>query len=754
MEYNLNRVFVIMMGISFIFTQSFHIKPYLQNASTSSMVVMWETTSGYESLVEWGTTQTLGQTTSGTAETGYITSYIHTVELTNLNSNTHYYYRVHTGNLESEIFDFKTPAESSLELSTRLVVVSDPQRDNSNVNKFQEVTQDGIINFITEDLSGTLMEDLDMLLVAGDLINNGYSYYEWVDHFFNPAELLLNHVPLYPVFGNHENDSEYFTMYFDLPNNGSLGYAEHWWWKDNSNVRIIGLDSNPSYQIDTQLLWLESVLDQTCTEDHIDFVFAELHHPHHSELWIAGNTDFTGDVIERLEQFSTTCGKPSIHFFGHTHGYSRGQSQDHQHVMVNVATAGGAIDNWGEYAQYDYPEYTVSQDEWGFVMVDIDAGDDPQFTIRRVSRGNENYFRDNEIRDQVTIRLWNTPPAIPSIISPIGSNQNPDNLILNGGEFSDSDGDEHGFSHWQISEHCDDFSTLIMDEFESHENWYFNQDTEAGNSLITANANYLSPNSDYCWRVRYRDKGLVWSNWSEPTSFSTGESAYSPNLLNNGDAENGVLGWVIEMGIFESLEAYECNGVEPHSGDYYFSVGGLCETTDYAEVYQDATVDEYFDCIDNGGASVRFSGFLSDWGGDDQPEMYLLFLNDSGTIILEGESMSTLNSSWTEFEQFTLIPEGTATIRTVLTGTRNAGSDNDSYFDDLSVNIFTSPFCNTIMGDLSNDGTVNILDVIQLVNIIMGSEPTEYQQSVADMNSDGNYNVLDVVLIVNLILGN
>lgn len=214
-----------------------------------------------------------------------------------------------------------------------------------------------------------------------------------------------------------------------------------------------------------------------------------------------------------------------------------------------------------------------------------------------------------------------------------------------------------------------------------------------------------------------------------------------------------MLGWVVEIGIFESLEAYECNGVEPHSGDYYFSVGGLCETTDYAEVYQDATIDEYFDCIDSGGASVRFSGFLADWGGDDQPEMHLLFLDDGGSTILEGESMSTFNSSWTEFEQFTIIPEGTTTIRTVLTGTRNAGSDNDSYFDDLSLNIFTSPFCNTIMGDLSNDGAVNILDIIQLVNIIMGSEPTEYQETVADMNNDGSYNVLDVILIVNLILG-
>ena len=71
-----------------------------------------------------------------------------------------------------------------------------------------------------------------------------------------------------------------------------------------------------------------------------------------------------------MENFTEECGKPSIHFFGHTHGYSRGQSHDHNHLWVNVATAGGAIDYWGEWPQADYDEFTVTQDEWGFVVVD------------------------------------------------------------------------------------------------------------------------------------------------------------------------------------------------------------------------------------------------------------------------------------------------------------------------------------------------------------------------------------------------
>ena len=89
-------------------------------------------------------------------------------------------------------------------------------------------------------------------------------------------------------------------------------------------------------------------------------------------------------IVEKLEKFSTDSGKPSIHFFGHTHGYSRGQSKDHKHLWVNVASAGGAIDNWGEFEGRDYDEFTVTQDEYGFVMVEVDGSqEDPKFTIKR-----------------------------------------------------------------------------------------------------------------------------------------------------------------------------------------------------------------------------------------------------------------------------------------------------------------------------------------------------------------------------------
>ena len=55
----------------------------------------------------------------------------------------------------------------------------------------------------------------------------------------------------------------------------------------------------------------------------------------------------------------------------------------------------------------------------------------------------------------------------------------------------------------------------------------------------------------------------------------------------------------------------------------------------------------------------------------------------------------------------------------------------------------------TQLGDMNNDGSINILDVVIIVNMIL--ESAEYTES-ADLNSDQTIDVLDIILLVNLIL--
>ena len=83
-------------------------------------------------------------------------------------------------------------------------------------------------------------------------------------------------------------------------------------------------------------------------------------------------------------------------------------------------------------------------------------------------------------------------------------------------------------------------------------------------------------------------------------------------------------------------------------------------------------------------------------------------------------------------------------------GTRYAGDDNDSYFDDLFLRVLQDESCLGILGDLNDDGITNILDVVIIVNMILEMDSSS---ELADMNGDSSIDVLDVILLVNLILG-
>ena len=70
----------------------------------------------------------------------------------------------------------------------------------------------------------------------------------------------------------------------------------------------------------------------------------------------------------------------------------------------------------------------------------------------------------------------------------------------------------------------------------------------------------------------------------------------------------------------------------------------------------------------------------------------------------------------------------------------------------ISQNIFLSS--ELILGDVSQDNVIDVLDIIIIVNIIMDViNPSIEQQWAADLNSDGVINIQDIILIVLEILG-
>ena len=58
-------------------------------------------------------------------------------------------------------------------------------------------------------------------------------------------------------------------------------------------------------------------------------------------------------------------------------------------------------------------------------------------------------------------------------------------------------------------------------------------------------------------------------------------------------------------------------------------------------------------------------------------------------------------------------------------------------------------FSDMTIGDMNQDGVLNILDVILITNIILNEN---VYNELADLNQDGGINVLDVILLIAIIL--
>lgn len=86
---------------------------------------------------------------------------IHEVKLIGLKRFTNYYYRVRTGKLVSDIFQFKTSPFASDNKSFNILAMSDMQKDHQNPDKFKEIVNEGIILYLKQEYGNNLPDDLE-----------------------------------------------------------------------------------------------------------------------------------------------------------------------------------------------------------------------------------------------------------------------------------------------------------------------------------------------------------------------------------------------------------------------------------------------------------------------------------------------------------------------------------------------------------------------------------------------------------------
>ena len=75
--------------------------------------------------------------------------------------------------------------------------------------------------------------------------------------------------------------------------------------------------------------------------------------------------------------------------------------------------------------------------------------------------------------------------------------------------------------------------------------------------------------------------------------------------------------------------------------------------------------------------------------------------------------------------------------------------ESGSYWIARSEKYSPDYLMDIMLGDMNNDGTLNILDIVILANLILSADTSN---PAGDLNGDGGQNILDIVILINLIL--
>ena len=121
-------------------------------------------------------------------------------------------------------------------------------------------------------------------------------------------------------------------------------------------------------------------------------------------------------------------------------------------------------------------------------------------------------------------------------------------------------------------------------------------------------------------------------------------------------------------------------------------------------------------------------------------------IQNTSSSITEWKNQTILTDliTLTETIQFKFIAEDIVTPGDNGSG----GSLVEAAIDNFLIENIVS---NTIQpGDTNNDNQLNVLDVVILVNMVLGAETQNFL--TADLNNDAQINVQDIVILINLIL--
>ena len=344
--------------------------PYLQHVTPYEMTVMWETDSLSDSTVHYyvdGAWQSLHQAESVR---------IHEVRLEGLLPDETVPYFVESdagdGPMMSEEASMVTapPGEAPF----RLAVWGDNQ---ANPNIWRQIVQGN-------GTGGGMMGELpDLLLGAGDLVDNGSDYSAWTRELLQPLRPLARDVPFFTAIGNHERDNHWFYDYMAQPG------QENYYSFDYGNAHVLVVDSNKPFGpgSDQYAFIQEDLLSDAA--QNAPWLIAVQHHPAYSEWW---DEDVQAELRQWVAPMYEAAGV-DLSFSGHIHNYERGVYTPPAtgRRIAYVGTSGAGGDLWDDYFDGEWPQIDVVVPfVHHFVVMDIG---DESLVLRAVSIDGEEIDR-------------------------------------------------------------------------------------------------------------------------------------------------------------------------------------------------------------------------------------------------------------------------------------------------------------------------------------------------------------------------
>ena len=84
---------------------------------------------------------------------------------------------------------------------------------------------------------------------------------------------------------------------------------------------------------------------------------------------------------------------------------------------------------------------------------------------------------------------------------------------------------------------------------------------------------------------------------------------------------------------------------------------------------------------------------------------------------------------------------------------KTAGSSSEYCFiDDIEISYEATWTPEFILGDVDDDGEVNIADVTRLIDFLLAPDSTEINAGAADIMTDSEINIADVTALIDMLL--